>query len=413
MRDTYYDFDIEGTELNDYFEDDENVVIPYGITQINSQAFYNKKFKTITFPTTLRTICFGAFEKCEELEVLNLNYGLTTIEYEAFRDCKKLREISIPSSLDYMEQSVFAGCKKVELVNCNGNSKYSYVDGCLIEDGDTIIESFGHKIPENPSITNIAEGAFVGYGYFHVTIPENIKNISSFAFTDCEGVESIRIQHDVHVEMYAFKSDNLTQIELSSKCKNIEERAFSVPHNNMLNVYVDDTEIPEEFDYVVDFMRYNHFCGKLIDPRMKSGTHCLWASDEWAKSNGTIFPKINVIHKGKYGDVYFVGYGFNTLDSSVTIAIYVDTERLGWLDKRASKIKLVGAEIDGVNYIDTYDIFGYHTADVSEYFHNVFYIDSDELAEAAMDAKEIHLDFDLLDSAGNFLEGFGMDVFLK
>ena len=201
---------------------------------------------------------------------------------------------------------------------------------------------------------------------------------------------------------------------MSSKCKNIEKHAFSVPHNNMLNVYIDDTEIPDDFDYVVNFIRYNHFNGSLVDPRMKSGTHCLWSSDEWSKSHGTIFPKLDVVHEGKYGDVYFVGYGFNILDSSLSIAIYVDKKRLDWLEKRASKIKLIHAEIDGVDYIDNaYDVLDYLTEDISEYFHNIFYIDSYELAEVAKEAKEIHFDFDILDSVGNFLEGFGMDVFLK
>ena len=54
-------FVIVNEELQEYIGEDENVVIPEGITSIASKAFYRKNMKSVTFPKSLTRIekkCF-------------------------------------------------------------------------------------------------------------------------------------------------------------------------------------------------------------------------------------------------------------------------------------------------------------------------------------------------------------------
>ena len=408
---SYDDFEIEGTEIVDYIGDDENVTVPFGITQINSQAFQDSSIQVISFPTTLKKICMSAFENCEELERVIFNEGLLTIEYEAFRNCKKLKEISLPSSLVELEEYVFSDCHSVNVVNCNGNKTYSYVDGCLVENGNTIIESFGHKIPENPALTDISDAAFSGYGYFYVTIPENIKNIYTGAFSNCESMETLKIKHDVYIESGAFKCDKLSQLEISAKCVSIEEGAIQVPHNNMLNIYVDDVNVPDGLESCISLVRYNHYCGKLIDPNQKSGSHCVWNRSEWDTSDGLIYPKENLICKGKICDSYYIGRGYNILDSTLQIAIGLVDSRPIWdrfdSELKAKKIKLTRAIVNGIDYYDDiYDGFDNLTEDVHTFDYTVFYLYSEEFLDALKYADEVTLHFELFDDNDNYLEGF-------
>lgn len=415
----YDDFEIDGTKLVEYIGDDDNVVIPNGVTQVNSDAFSDSPIKTVSFPQTVKRICNSAFRNCSELKEIVLNEGLLEIESSAFEGCKALETISIPSTLQYLYEGAFSGCHKVKNVDCNNNQQYSFFEGCLIEANHIIIESFGNRIPEKTLIDDIAEGAFDGYGYMSVTIPSNIKHISSGAFTNCKSMESLCIKHDVEIESYAFTCDNLTQLVLSSDCTRIDEGAFQVPHNNMLNIFVEGETVPESLEYCVNFIRYNHYCGELIDPKQKSGTHHLWAPDEWDKSEMVLCPKNNLLCHGNGYDAYFIGYGFTILESIMEISIGFIDSRPIWdrfdSEMKARKIRLSKIEINGIDYLyDIHDLFGDTLCqDISVYDPVVFYLDSVRISNAIKYSEKITLCFDIYDENNIFIDGFTFDVLIN
>ena len=415
----YDDFEIEGTDLIEYIGDDDNVVIPKGITQINSYAFADCQIKTISFPQTLKRICYSAFRNCAELKEIVLNEGLIEIESSAFEGCKVLDAISLPSTLQYLCEGAFSGCHKVKNVNCINNLQYSFIEGCLIEGNHIIIESFGNRIPENNSIDDIAEGAFDGYGYMSVTIPSNIKHISSSAFTNCKSMESLCIKHDVEIESYAFTCDNLTQLVLSSDCTHIDEGAIQVPHNNMLNIFVEGNTVPESLEYCVNFIRYNHYCGELIDPYQKSGTHHLWAPDEWDKTSMVSCPKNNLLCHGNGYDAYFIGYGFTILESIMEISIGFIDSRPIWdrvnNEMKARKIRLSKVEINGIDYLyDIHDFYGDTLCqNIYDFAPVVFGLDSDKISNAIKYSDRVSLCFDIYDENDTFIDGFAFDVLIN
>lgn len=70
------------------------------ITSIGMSAFIeNKKLKNIIFPASLTKIDKFAFEKCDNLETVNLsNTKLTILEDSAFADCDKLKSVDLSNT---------------------------------------------------------------------------------------------------------------------------------------------------------------------------------------------------------------------------------------------------------------------------------------------------------------------------
>jgi hypothetical protein len=72
----------------------------YTVTQIGNEAFNaNKKFTSVTFPSTLTTISTHAFLECTALTSITIPSNVTYIGIAAFRGCTKVKTINIdPSS---------------------------------------------------------------------------------------------------------------------------------------------------------------------------------------------------------------------------------------------------------------------------------------------------------------------------
>ena len=194
-------FEIEGTKLLKYTGNESDVIIPEGITHIGGGAFEQSHIKTIVFPDSLHRISDFAFSDCSSLESLMLNEGLTIIDHNAFYNCGNLKKISLPKSLFVLGEEVFSRCNRIGSIDCNGNETFSFVDGCLIYEGTTIIRIFGDTIPENPEITTIHSYAFDNENISHIFIPKNIKHIRYNAFISPNPI-SLEIQNpkDIDIE---------------------------------------------------------------------------------------------------------------------------------------------------------------------------------------------------------------------
>lgn len=427
------DFEIEGTTLKKYIGNKKDVVIPYGISKISDGAFSNTIINSIYFPNTVKEIGI-AFQDCEDLERVVLNEGVEILYSETFMGCKNLIEISLPKLIVWLEEGIFSDCHNVKCVDCNGNKKYSFVDGCLIKNGDTIIQSFGNIIPDNPKLTAIESGAFYAYRCPCLHIPNNIKVIYGYAFEECD-FETIKINGDVHIKTSSFfNCEKLTQIEISSNCKNIEEGAFEVPHNNMINVYVDSDEIPDNLKKCVYFSSYSPDC-TWVDPELKSGSHFIYNMEQFVKSNGTIFPKTGFVAHREFYDIYYIGHGYN-IDGTLKVTIeFASTDNkheypvdYNTGDITVRKIDLSNVIVDEVDYSETiivptdYDSF-------QELYMGVpitFTMNSKELKNALKDKNKITLKFNIIeftyeneeDLEDNYyiddqiIDGFKFDVLL-
>lgn len=109
------DFRILGGILNKYMGDKKDVVIPDGLTAIESKAFAEcRKIKSVTIPASINHIRHSAFENCKALANVKLHDGELAIADYAFKGCNKLNCIR-GLGVTYIGD-IFAITKKNEVV---------------------------------------------------------------------------------------------------------------------------------------------------------------------------------------------------------------------------------------------------------------------------------------------------------
>lgn len=109
----YKILDDNTAEICGYTGKDSVVTIPESInsvtvTSIGRTAFYSGKIAEVTVPSTVRNIKWWAFYGCQNLEKVNLNFGLKTVGYGAFMNCKSLKSVNIPMSVTQIGEDSFA-----------------------------------------------------------------------------------------------------------------------------------------------------------------------------------------------------------------------------------------------------------------------------------------------------------------
>lgn len=170
-----------------------SIVLPNGITEIQLFAFSNTNITTITIPSSIRRIGYGAFNDCEGLKKVivtdiaawcsiefddpysnplyyarHLYYGeaaitnliipdgVEKIGANAFRNCIDIVSVTIPSSVQTIGEDAFEGCKNLTSI----------------------------EIPN--SVTSIECGAFASCRRLEtVVIPKSVKVIGSLCFYNC------------------------------------------------------------------------------------------------------------------------------------------------------------------------------------------------------------------------------------
>lgn len=111
-----------------YWTVSKNIVIPEGITGINSSAFSGAPINSVSIPSTVTKIGDGAFKNCSSLKTVTIADGVEEIGEYSFQGTA-ITEITIPASVGTIGGGSFSDC-----------SKLAYVD---IKEGVDSIESAG------------------------------------------------------------------------------------------------------------------------------------------------------------------------------------------------------------------------------------------------------------------------------
>ena len=124
------------------------------------------------------------FANCAWLTSVTVPEGVTSLGREAFKNCGNLTSVSLPDSLETVDADVFAGC--VNLWKIEGCVKY--VDRWAVGYTNGITEAVLRE-----DTVGIADASFAGCaGLVRLSIPENVKHIGDYAFSNCTALESIR-----------------------------------------------------------------------------------------------------------------------------------------------------------------------------------------------------------------------------
>ena len=177
-----------------------NVVIPSGVTCINSGAFYGcSGLVSVAMPDSVTSIGAEAYNRCSNLKNVEIPCGVTNIGRSAFESCRALASITIPAGVRKIEDDSFRGCIGITNV--------------IIESGTLTI---GDRAFSNcKCLTN-------------VTMPDSMTSIGAEAYNGCSNLKSVEIPCGVtNIGRSAFESCSaLTSITIPAGVRKIEDNAF-------------------------------------------------------------------------------------------------------------------------------------------------------------------------------------------
>ena len=212
--------DANEVTITGYTGSSSAVVIPGTIndnpvTAIGNDTFMEKNIESVTIPSSVTSIGIRAFYNCDSLSSVTFGKDsqLTSIGTIAFYKCTSLTSVTIPSSVTSIGYGSFDYCTSLTSIMVDeNNTAYSSVDGVLFKNsGEELI-----KYPAGKTSTSYS-------------IPDGVKSISEFAFSDCTSLESITIPDSVtSIGKSAFNScSSLESITIPDSVKSISEFAFS------------------------------------------------------------------------------------------------------------------------------------------------------------------------------------------
>ena len=196
----------------------EKLVIPEGVTEIGSEAFWESSLKEVVLPSTLTKIGDRAFSGTK-LTSVTLPTNVTDIGRRAFGDIDSLTSVVIPKNL-IKGSEAFAGSKNLSTI--------------YFEEG----------------ITKIADGLFQGSGITSIKIPEGVTEIGSEAFSGSSLKEVVLPSRLTKIGSYAFHNTPLEVINLPYGLQIIGSGAFR-------NTKLETLEIPEGVTYLDDYTLAN------------------------------------------------------------------------------------------------------------------------------------------------------------
>ena len=163
----------------------ENVKILAPLDYIVQNAFKDcTSLKSAEFADTINFTYFSVFENCTSLESVKLPDKLTRLNSDYFKGCTKLSDITFPSAITSIPGSALEDTKW--LADRRKESSLVLVNGILV-DGKTYKDA-ELTIPSN--VKAISSYAFSGNkNLVSVNIPSTVSSIGEFAFDHCENLE--------------------------------------------------------------------------------------------------------------------------------------------------------------------------------------------------------------------------------
>ncbi len=185
-----------------------SVIVSEGITALGGVGAFNgaSGLKSITLPSTLKTIGASSFRNCSSLEAIDIPDAVETIGTGAFLGCGNLQSVMFPASLRSIGDQAFHGSGVVSVDLSDGCTTIGQnaFSGCanLLNVGFGGCETIGDSAFNNctrlssvslpPSVATIGDSAFVGCeSLSHVCFAEGLRSIGSSAFSRCALIEEL------------------------------------------------------------------------------------------------------------------------------------------------------------------------------------------------------------------------------
>lgn len=146
------------------------------------------------------SIAENAFTGNENITICMIPDSVKTIGAKAFSACPDLTTITLGSNVSKIGDYAFTACPSLLYIDVSKNNPtYSNINGCLYENGDTLLLYAGDKDAKiYEKTTAIRKGAFFGKeDITSVTLPDSVKTIDDHAFSGCLSLKKITIPDSV------------------------------------------------------------------------------------------------------------------------------------------------------------------------------------------------------------------------
>lgn len=216
------------------------IELPDSISEIGNSAFtFCTALTTLKLPEAVTKIGSGAFSFCTSLTSINIPEGVTQIIDQTFKGCTSLVTLHLPDNMTTIGWRAFENCENLSFINIpkwTVNAYHFAFDGCpklevqnpIILYGEMTdpVEEYSGLI----ALTNLAKEVelagimkyvprclFADFSQLKkVTLNEEIKQIRSFAFKNCQALTELCCKATVPPAVYpnAFSGTNLGNVTL-------------------------------------------------------------------------------------------------------------------------------------------------------------------------------------------------------
>ena len=161
-----------------------------GIKEIGKWQF-GTNVAEITFPTSVTSIGFSAFDDCKNLTKLEIPESVTYIGAFAFSCCEKLTELKVPASVTEIGDSAFSNCTSLETVVILGDTKLC---------NNAFDYTLKLKNVHMPNVSEIGSSVFQYSAELEtVVLPQNLKKLGLSNFRHCPKLKCVTIPAEVKI----------------------------------------------------------------------------------------------------------------------------------------------------------------------------------------------------------------------
>ncbi len=268
-----------------------DITIPAGVTKLGANVFQNctalqsvnfagnsvenignnafdgcSALATIELPSSVSTIGTFIFQNCTSLSSVTMNDGIAKIPSSAFKNCASLTAVEIPSSVTAIDGSAFEGSgitsisvpQKVKTLGTSAFKNCAALAGITFE-GNGIAKFDSNTFEGCTALTDIiipdgvatlGSSVFKGSGLTSIVIPEKVTALLSYAFANCENLQTVEFEGTTvnsstasgasnknKIAMYAFQNcSSLVSVKLPPDITAIDSGAFEGCTNLVLEI---------------------------------------------------------------------------------------------------------------------------------------------------------------------------------
>ena len=272
-----------------------DIVLPEGLTSMDTRAFVGTKITSVTIPSTLTTIPNETFVGCAELETVVLPDNLTAIGSNAFDGCTSLTEINVPNTVTSIGSNAFNNCTSatitIDITKLTSIGSYAFknftgLTGVIDISLATSVGEYAFEnctgitgVKLNSTLTSIGKGAFKGCtGITEINLPSTLTSIGDSCFQGCTSITEVTIPDSVtYLGNSSFQGcSNLAEVNISTS-SNISNGWISVFRgcSSLTSIFVPP---------MVTELKYDNFwdCTSLTEIKFSEGLKTISGGNNFA-----------------------------------------------------------------------------------------------------------------------------------